>query len=64
MQNIDRQFKTDPGSFAGLPSGFKNLNDKLRGLKTSEVVVFEARPAMGKTSLAMNMAECIALGRS
>ena len=64
MEHIDRQFQTAPGSFADIPTGFKNLDDKLLGLKGSEVIVLAARPSMGKTSLAMNIAECVALGRS
>ncbi len=63
MLQIDRQFQADPGSILGLPSGFKTLDKKLRGLKAGELIVLAARPSMGKTSLAMNVAECIALGR-
>ncbi len=63
MLQIDRQFQSDPGSILGLPSGFKTLDKKLRGLKAGEIIVLAARPSMGKTSLAMNMAECIAMGR-
>jgi replicative DNA helicase len=48
----------------GLPTGFRNLDARLLGLKPGEVIVLAARPSMGKTSLAMNMAECVALGRT
>jgi len=40
----------------GLPTGLYELNNKLRGLKPSEYVIIAARPSMGKTSLATNIA--------
>jgi len=52
-----------PGSVSGLPTGLRNLDRKLRGLRNGEMIVLAARPSMGKTSLAMNIAECVALGR-
>jgi replicative DNA helicase len=48
---------------SGLPTGFENLDSKLLGLRSGEMIVLAARPSMGKTSLAMNIAENIALGR-
>ncbi len=47
---------------AGIPTGFKAFDDRLRGLKASEMIVLAARPSMGKTSLALNIAENIAMG--
>jgi len=46
----------------GLPTGFKALDEKLGGLRKGEVVVIASRPSVGKTSLAMNVAECLSLG--
>lgn len=46
----------------GLSSGFKNLDERLRGLRNAEMIVLAARPSMGKTSLAMNICENVALG--
>jgi len=63
MGHIDRLFSLGPGSVAGLPTGFKNLDTKLKGLRNGEMIVLAARPSMGKTSLAMNIAECVALGK-
>ncbi|MGE0002390.1 MAG: replicative DNA helicase [Fimbriimonadaceae bacterium] len=40
----------------GLPSGFKDLDDMTTGLYGGDFVILAARPSMGKTSLAMNMA--------
>ena len=63
MGHIDRLFSLDAGAVAGLPTGLKNLDKKLKGLRNGEMIVLAARPSMGKTSLAMNIAECAALGK-
>jgi replicative DNA helicase len=63
MRHVDRLFQLGPGGTSGLPTGLKNLDRKLRGLRPGELTVLAARPSMGKTSLAMNIAECAALGR-
>jgi replicative DNA helicase len=41
----------------GLPTGFEELNQMLCGLQNGEMVIIAARPSMGKTSFALNMAE-------
>ena len=63
MAHIDRLFSLGKGAVAGLPTGLANLDRKLKGLRNGEMIVLAARPSMGKTSLAMNIAECVALGR-
>jgi len=63
MQHVERLFQLGPGGVAGIPAGLRNLDKKLRGFRAGEVTVLAARPSMGKTSLAMNIAECVALGR-
>lgn len=40
----------------GVPTGFQGLDAKLSGLQPSDLVILAARPSMGKTSLAMNIA--------
>lgn len=47
----------------GLSTGFRDLDVKLQGLRQGEMIVLAARPSMGKTSLAMNIAENVALGK-
>jgi len=49
-------------ALVGLGSGFKNIDKVLHGLKPAEMIVLAARPSMGKTSLALNIAENIAMG--
>ena len=47
---------------SGVPTGFVDLDKELRGLHNTDMIVLAARPSMGKTSLAMNIAEHAALG--
>jgi replicative DNA helicase len=49
------------GSITGLATGFADLDKMTDGLHGSEMVVIAARPSMGKTALAMNIAEHVAL---
>jgi len=48
----------------GVATGYKDLDDKLMGLQPSDMIILAARPSMGKTSLAMNIAEKVALGEN
>ena len=50
------------GGVSGISTGFENLDHKMRGLRNGEMIVLAARPSMGKTSLAMNIVECLAQG--
>ena len=49
------------GAITGLPSGFKNFDQMTNGLHPAEMIVIAARPSMGKTAFAMNIAEHVAL---
>ena len=49
------------GRIAGVPSGFTALDQMLTGFHGGELIILGARPSMGKTSLAMNMAGYAAL---
>jgi replicative DNA helicase len=62
MQHIENILVTKRG-LSGLPTGFSNLDGTLHGLRSGEMIVIAARPSMGKTSLAMNIAENVALGK-
>ncbi len=61
MGEIETIFQTRK-DLTGLPTGYIDLDDTLRGLQAGDMVVLAARPSMGKTSLAMNIAEHIATG--
>ncbi len=49
------------GALDGLATGFMDLDKMTDGLHGKEMIVIAARPSMGKTSLAMNIAEHVAL---
>ncbi|MEK7585251.1 MAG: replicative DNA helicase [Patescibacteria group bacterium] len=44
----------------GVPTGFKELDDRLAGLQNSDLIILAARPSMGKTSLALDIARQVA----
>tara|TARA_B100001057_G_scaffold137991_1_gene137608 strand:+ start:1103 stop:2521 length:1419 start_codon:yes stop_codon:yes gene_type:complete len=44
------------GGIVGVPTGLRDLDDKLGGLHKSDLVIIAGRPSMGKTSLATNIA--------
>ena len=46
--------------FAGLPTGLIDLDKKIGGLQRSDLIIIAARPSMGKTALATNIAHNIA----
>ena len=49
------------GSLRGVPTGFKDLDHKLSGLQKTDLVILAARPGMGKTSLALDIARHVAV---
>src|SRR5688572_1765886 len=49
------------GTVTGLPTGFHDLDELTAGLQPSDLIILAARPAMGKTTLALNLAEYAAL---
>ncbi|MBR3220988.1 MAG: replicative DNA helicase [Kiritimatiellae bacterium] len=62
FKRIDRMFESGGRLMEGLSTGYKYLDETLQGLKPGEMIVIAARPSVGKTSLAMNIAESVALG--
>ncbi|GMQ95220.1 MAG: replicative DNA helicase [Patescibacteria group bacterium] len=48
----------------GVPTGFTNLDNKLSGLQKSDLIILAARPSMGKTSLALDIARQAAVNRN
>ena len=61
MVDIENIFQQKKG-ITGIPTGYVDLDKKLLGLQKSDMIILAARPSMGKTSLAMNIAEKVALG--
>lgn len=62
IARIEHGFDHGPGSLSGISTGFRNLDRRMYGLRPAEMIVLAARPSMGKTSLAMNICENVALG--
>ena len=62
-QLIDKidAWHTDPNSMRGLPTGFADFDRKTGGLRPGDLVIVAGRPSMGKTTLAMNIAEYAAV---
>lgn len=50
----------DKSKLRGIPTGYRDLDNILAGLQRSDLVILAARPAMGKTTLALNIAHNIA----
>lgn len=51
----------NPGDITGVPTGFYDLDKRTSGLQKGDLVVLAARPSMGKTALAINIAEHAAI---
>ena len=52
--------RDNPSQLSGLPTGFRVLDFHLSGLHDSDLILLGARPAMGKTALALNICKNIA----
>ena len=63
LESIEKASKTK-GSITGIPSGFTDLDYKTAGFQNSDLIILAARPAMGKTSFALNIAEYMALKKN
>jgi replicative DNA helicase len=50
------------GGLSGVATGYYEMDEMLRGFQPGELIVLAARPSMGKTAFALNLAEQMALG--
>ncbi|WP_127837067.1 replicative DNA helicase [Clostridium prolinivorans] len=57
---IERLYN-NKGEITGIPSGFKDLDAKTSGFQKGDMVLIAARPSMGKTTFALNLAQYAAL---
>ncbi len=55
VQQLETLFDS-PGGLTGVPTGYADLDALTAGFQPSDLVIIAARPAMGKTSLALNFA--------
>jgi replicative DNA helicase len=60
IDQIDDAY-TNPDKLRGLPTGFSDFDKMTGGLRPGDLVIVAGRPSMGKTTLAVNMAEYAAL---
>lgn len=49
------------GGLRGVPTGFKDIDDTLAGLQASNLIILAARPGIGKTALALNIAQHVSV---
>ena len=56
VEIIDEASKNQ-GKVVGIPTGFKDLDELTSGLHRSDLIILAARPAMGKTAFALNIAQ-------
>lgn len=62
-ESFDRldELHKDKGKIRGVPTGFKDMDNILAGLQRSDLFILAARPSMGKTALALNLAHNVAI---
>lgn len=60
FDRIDEIHK-EAGKLRGIPTGYVDLDKKLGGLQKSDLVILAARPSLGKTSLALDIARFVAV---
>ena len=60
-EKLQKLSSTDSDQYRGYTTGFTDLDRSITGLNKSDLVIIGARPAMGKTSLALNMARNTAM---
>jgi replicative DNA helicase len=58
-ESFDRldELHSQADGLRGVPTGFKDLDNQLAGLQKSNLIILAARPGIGKTSLALNIAQ-------
>ena len=61
-QRIDDLYQLDdPNGVTGVPSGYSDLDQKTAGLQPGDLIIIAGRPSMGKTYLALNIAEHVGM---
>ncbi len=61
--NVIHKMMMKKGEMTGVPSGFSDLDHLTFGFQRQEMIVLAARPSMGKTSFALNIAEAATIPR-
>jgi replicative DNA helicase len=62
FQRLDQLYHSDNKSgITGVPTGLVDLDEKTAGLQPGDLIIVAGRPSMGKTALALNFAEHVAM---
>ena len=62
VERIDTLYARDNlDDVTGVPTGFKDLDEKTSGLQGGDLIIVAGRPSMGKTAFSMNIAENVAV---
>lgn len=63
VDSFDRldELHKSAGGMRGVATGFPDLDDTLAGMQPSNLIILAARPGMGKTAMALNMAQYVAV---
>jgi len=63
MENFDKleDLQKNKTGVRGVPTGFRDIDNKLSGLQDSNLIILAARPSVGKTSLALNISQYAAV---
>ncbi|MBU1032185.1 replicative DNA helicase [Patescibacteria group bacterium] len=62
-ESFDRldELQKSSGKLRGVPTGFRDLDSKLAGMQDSNLLILASRPGQGKTSMALNIAQYVAV---
>jgi replicative DNA helicase len=62
FERIDHLYHQDnPSDVTGVPTGYTRIDQMTSGLQSGDLIIIAARPSMGKTALALNIAEHVAV---
>ncbi|MEK9720082.1 MAG: DnaB-like helicase C-terminal domain-containing protein, partial [Quisquiliibacterium sp.] len=62
VERVDELYsQANPSEVTGVPTGFADLDRMTSGLQPGDLVIVAGRPSMGKTSIALNMGEHVAM---
>ncbi|OFZ87208.1 MAG: replicative DNA helicase [Betaproteobacteria bacterium RBG_16_64_18] len=62
MERVETLYQRDnPLDITGVPTGYHDLDQRTSGLQGGDLVIIAGRPSMGKTALALNIAEHVAV---
>jgi replicative DNA helicase len=62
FERIDHLYHRDnPSDVTGMPTGYTRIDQMTSGLQPGDLIIIAARPSMGKTALALNIAEHVAV---